>query len=111
MKKSGEMTNFMVALKISISKITGQPVKELEYKLDETTYKQIFTKSRESTLSSPAGINYGHYIAAIEDEILTEVNTNSMQALFIYGFILERWSNLVHYMLQKKRNLTSLNYG
>ena len=44
------------------------------YTLDLESYKAIFTKVNEYTVSSPSEIHYGHYIVAVQDDFLAEAN-------------------------------------
>lgn len=105
------MKNFLYALKRPLSKNTGSILTPFEYTLDPKTYKQNFTKSTEATVSSPAGLHNGHYIAAIQDEILTEVNAIFMRLPSQHDFPIDRWSSSVQCMLQKRRNVASQNHG
>ena len=97
------MKNFIAALQRPLSTNTGCPIQELEYNFDLDTYKAIFKKAKEHTSSSPSGIHYGHYIAAIQNDLLAEVNVTFMRVPFAHGFPLDRWSSSVHCMLQKKK--------
>ena len=97
-----EMRHFIQALQRPISKKTGSPIPPFEYALDSEVYRAIFQKATESTASSPSRIHYGHYIAAMQDDVLTAVNAVFMRVPFKHGFPLERWSSSVQCMLQKK---------
>ena len=66
-------------------------------------YADMFSKTRESTVSSPSGIHYGHYIAACESEILLDVNLLFMSTPFYVGRPLTRWSKSLHCTIQKKK--------
>ena len=83
---STEMANFIRALQRPISKITGLPVQELTYNLNDETYRKIYAKAREKTSSSPSGIHYGHYMAACQDDHLTSVNATFMRVPFYLDF-------------------------
>ena len=74
----------------------------MTYYLNNNTYRSVFFKARESTASSPSGMHYGQYIAALDNNILTEVNTIFVNVPFFHGFSLERWKRSTHCMLQKK---------
>ena len=103
---SEEMSHFIQALQRPLNKDTGHQIPELKYTMDTETYNAIFSKANEATSSSPSGIHYGHYIVALQDDLLREVNTIFMRVPFKFGFPLERWSSSVHCMLQKKNNPT-----
>ena len=62
---------------------------------------KIFSKTKETTASSPSGIHYGHYIAACESPALAAVNTIFMVLPFKAGKPLSRWENSLHCMIQK----------
>ena len=99
------MKNFITSLKRPLHKDTCYPINELKYKLDIITYKEIFDKANKNTSSSPSGIHYGYYKVAVQDDFLAEVNIIFMRVPFEHGFPLERWSNSVHCMLQKKKQV------
>ena len=101
---SPELADFIAALKRPLNTNTGTPIKNMQYNLNNETYKDMFTKSKEYTASSPSGIHYGHYIAALDNELLISVNAIFMQVTLSLQFPLERWTNSVHCMLQKKAN-------
>ena len=98
---STEMGNFIRALQRPTDKTTGAPIHELNYNLNDKTYREIFSKANEKTSSSPSGIHYGHYIAACQDDLLTTVNATFTRVPFLHGFPLERWSSSIQCMLQK----------
>lgn len=68
------MNMFIKALQISISATTGSNVPTMETDVTVEDACKIFSKTRESTASSPSGIHYGHYIAACESDVLVSVN-------------------------------------
>ncbi len=100
------MRNFIEALKRPTSSVTGEQVKDFHYDINSETYLAIFAKAKETIVSSTSGIHYGHYIAACQDDILTDVNVLFMRVPFQHGFALERWSASLHCMLQKSGSLT-----
>ena len=61
----------------------------------------IFSKTKDTTASSPSRIHYGHYVAACESLSLAAVNTIFMVAPFKAGKLLSRWINSLHCMIQK----------
>lgn len=87
---SVEMQNFILALQRPMSQITGSTISTFDYTLDPKTYKLVFNKATEATASSILGLHYGHYIAAIQDDLLIEINDIFMRVLFQHGFPLER---------------------
>ena len=97
-----ELANVITALQRPLNPATGLPSEALLYTLDIITYKAIFNKAKESTASSPSGIRYGHYIAALDNDLLIAVNANFMQVPFSFRFPLKHWKKSVHCMLQKK---------
>ena len=107
---SKEMRNFVTTLQRPNSVETRKSVEELQYTMDNATYKDIFPKVNEATSSSPSGLHYGHYITAMENTFLTEVNTIFMRVPFKFGSLLKRWSISIHCILLKanKPYLTKL---
>jgi len=60
---SSDMHSFLKALQILIS-ATGSPVPTMKTEMTVADSCEIFSKTKETTASSPSGINYGHYISA-----------------------------------------------
>ena len=58
---------------------TTLKVKELDSKLDTNTYRNIFSKAKESTTLSPYVIHYGKYIAATNHDLLKYMNSIFMR--------------------------------
>ena len=102
---STEMHSFIKALKIPNSKDSNTKLKEMGIGITSQDYVDIFSKTRESTASSPSGIHYGHYIAACESELLINVNLIFMTTPFHIGKPLTRWTKSLHCMIQKKREI------
>ena len=65
-------------------------------------YHSIFNHTRESTSLHPP-LHYGHFKAACESTILTELNLAFMNIHFQYEYPLTRWLKSYHCMLQKKK--------
>ena len=100
---SSEMRSFLKALQIPISDKTGAPVPTMKTEMTVEDSCKIFSKTKESTASSPSGIHYGHYIAACESPELAAVNTIFMVIPFKAGKPLTRWTNSLHCMIQKSK--------
>ena len=82
---SSEMKNFIKALKIPISLKTGKSLEPMPITYKNEYYVESFSKTRESTASSPSGLHYGHYIEACESETLTTINLLFMLIPFQVG--------------------------
>lgn len=96
-----EMKNFILALQRQLSQITGGALPSFDYTLDHKTNKLIFSKATEVTASSPSGSHYRHYIATMQDDLLTEVNIIFVMVSFQHGFPLGRWNLSVQCMFKK----------
>ena len=101
---SSEMKSFIGALKTPISGKTGKYVPTMDTTMDIEQHREVFKKTRESTASSPSGIHYGHYIAAFENDLLSEVNMIFMVVHFQVGLPLSRWTQSLHCMMKESRN-------
>ena len=108
---SSEMRSFLKALQIPVSATTGAPVPSMQAEMTVEDSCKIFRKTKDSTASSPSGIHYGHYIAASECPELAAVNTIFMVTPFKAGKPLTRWTNSLHYMIQKLRLAYVTNLG
>ena len=84
------MKSFIKALQIPISKHTRAPVPTMRTDMTVEDSCKIFSKTKESTASSPSGIHYGHYIAATENDDLAAVNHIFMLTPFKVGKPLTR---------------------
>ena len=98
---SSEMLSFLKALQIPISDKVGAPVPTMKTEMTVEDSRNIFSKTKELTASSPSGIHYGHCIAAYEIPKLAAVNTIFMVIPFKAGKPLTRWTNSLHCMRQK----------
>ena len=98
---SKEMHTFLKKLQRPISPETGKPIEPMEELMTTEDYHSIFNHTKESTSSHPP-LHYGHFKAACESPILTEVNLAFMNIPFQYGYPLTRWLKSHHCMLQKK---------
>ena len=92
--------SFLKVLQIPISATTGSPVPTMKTEMTIEDSYEIFSKTKETTASSPSGINYGHYIAACESPELAVVNTILMVTPFKTGTPLTRWTNSLHCMIK-----------
>lgn len=70
--------------------------------LSEEAYRKLYRKIRESTASSPSGLHYGHYKAAVETSLGSTILHRLTTLPFEYGLSLKRWQQSLHFMLQKK---------
>ena len=98
---SKEMHTFLKNLQRPISPKTKEPIQTMEDLMTPEDYQNAFNNTRESTSSHPP-LHYGHFKAACESPILTEVNLAFMNLPFKYGYPLSRWLHSHHCMLQKK---------
>ena len=100
-----KIKRFISALQfLSLSKIGG-PVPEMDAYITMVNYVEIFTKKKESTVSSPSDIYYGHYKAACESKMFVKVNLIFVSIPFKVGLPLSRWTMIVYCMMQKVRKL------
>ena len=85
-----EMKIFIGALKTLLSDKTGKYIPTMDTTMDIEQHREVLQKTRVSTASSPSGIHYGHYIAACESDLLSEVNMIFMVVPFQVGVSLSR---------------------
>ena len=90
-------------MKRPISKITGNPIKEFNWKYGIEEYKKTFSKTSESTACGPSGLHMSHWKAALEREDLMYIHSFFIWAAFSLGFSYERWEISQHCMLKKKK--------
>ena len=76
------MTRFVSVLQRPNIVDTGLTIKELDYKTDRDTYRNIFSKTNESTVLSPYSIHYEHYIVATKNDLLADMNSIFMRVPF-----------------------------
>ena len=74
----------------------------LELVPTDKEYRTSYRKIRESTASSPSGLHYGHYKAAVETDVGKKVLHRLATLPFEHGLSLKRWQQSLHFMLQKK---------
>ena len=82
---SSELQCFMKALQVPKSKIHGEKVPLMNSEVNLDHYIGVFNRTDESTASSPSGIHYGHYKAAVESETLAKVDMIFMTIPFVVG--------------------------
>ena len=71
---SSELKCFLKALQVPKFKLHGEIVPLINFEVNLEHYVGVFNRTDESTASSPSGIHYGHYNAAVESEMLAKVN-------------------------------------
>jgi hypothetical protein len=64
-------------------------------------FKHFWKKANEFTLSSMSGIHYGHYKAAIQDTLSTEILAQQLTVIAQSRFPPESWSVGLQVLLEK----------
>ncbi len=64
-------------------------------------FKQFWKKVKEFTFSSMLGVHYGHYKAAIQDALSTEILAQQLTVIARSGIPPENWSIGLQVMLEK----------
>jgi len=64
-------------------------------------YRQGWLKARETTVSSPSGIHFGHYMAAMADETVARLNAILANLALYSGTAPDRWKKTLNVMLEK----------
>jgi hypothetical protein len=70
-------------------------------------FKQFWKKVKEFTSSSMSGVHYGHYKAAIQDDLSTEILAQQLTVIARSGIPPENWSIGLQVMLEKNRRSMS----
>jgi hypothetical protein len=66
-------------------------------------FKRFWQKLSEFTSSSMSGVHYGHYKAAIKDELSTEIMAQQLTVIARSGIPPESWSIGLQVILEKSR--------
>ena len=64
-------------------------------------FKQFWRRVKEFTSSSMSGVHYGHYKAAIQDNLSTEILAQQLTVIARSGIPPESWSIGLQVMLEK----------
>ena len=76
-------------------------IKEMQWKFGIEEYKELFSKTRETTACGPSGLHMSHWIAALQNEDIMEVHASLIWAAFAMGITYKRWTISWHYMIKK----------
>jgi len=80
----------------------GQPPGTQDIRLwSEVEYTQGWKKAKEATSSSPSGVHFGHYIAGIEDIVISKINRLMATIPQITGISPDQWRTTLNVMLEK----------
>ena len=66
------------------------------------SFQNSWRKVNERTSSSPSTRHFGHYMAASKSYILSHLHALMLSTAYKWGFSLERWTNGISCMLEKK---------
>jgi len=80
----------------------AQP-KEVEEHSAQTyeEFQRGWIRARETTASSPSGIHFGHYIAAMTNVTVAKLNAILVNLALLSSRALERWKKALNMMLEK----------
>ena len=80
----------------------GSQIPDMEWTYGAEEYQASFSKKNENTSCGPSGLHMSHWIAACDDEELSELHASFIEASFRIGLPYERWQTSYHAMIQKK---------
>jgi len=84
-------------------------IKPFEQSITPLMFKEAFTKLSEKKSSSTSGRHIGHYKAATQCELITQVHCNMMNIPFHKGFAPERWTKVTDVMLEKSPGIPRIH--
>jgi len=64
-------------------------------------YKNNWERARETTVSSPSSVHFGHYIAAIAEDTIGKLNAILANVRLLSGMAPEWWKQTLNMMLKK----------
>ena len=99
----GTFERFITSLKYATKENTNEKVEEYTWTFGIKEYKEVFSKTKETTVCGPSGIHMSHWKAALESERLMRVHSFFIWAAFSIGFSYDRWNVSWHSMIQKKK--------
>jgi hypothetical protein len=79
----------------------GKLNKDVDVTISREDYQKMFEKKRETTSCGPTGIIMPHWKICAEDDYLSTIQSQLMEAPFRYGFTYKEWEVSVHCMLMK----------
>jgi hypothetical protein len=84
--------------KLGVKLVNGEGKKII---ITPKDFKHFWKKVIEFTLSSMSGVHYGHYKAAIQDTLSTEILAQQLTVIAQSGILPESWSVGFQVMLEK----------
>jgi len=64
-------------------------------------YKKSWERSRETTVSSPLSLHFGHYIVGVANDIIGKLNAILANERLVSGTAPNRWTQTLNVMLEK----------
>ena len=95
--------NFMNSLKRATT-TEGKAIRDYVWSFGIEEYKEVFSKTKETTACGPSGLHMSHWKAALEDNMIMEIHAFFIWAAFQFGYSYERWEVSWHCMLLKKKH-------
>jgi hypothetical protein len=80
----------------------GKTVPDMKWQYGAAEYRASLSKKSEDTSCGPSELHMAHWIAACEDDELSQLHADFIGTAFSIGQLYERWQTSYHAMIQKK---------
>ena len=85
------------------------PANRISCEITRQDFQQHWRKSRERTSSSLSGLHYGHYKAAAQSDLLSEMHAIMTELAVTGGAPLARWESGLSVMLEKMKGVIQVD--
>jgi len=78
-------------------------------KVSVDKFKKFYTKTKESTASSPSGLHLGHWKAAATNDTISKVLSTIIEIATENSYTLKRWKRVVGVLMEKTRGKPTIH--
>ena len=80
-----------------------------DYEISESTFRNFYSKAKESTSSSPSGLHLGHWKAGAEDKDICKVLAGLVRIAVQNTYTLKRWRKVVSILMEKVKGSPTIH--
>ena len=85
------------------------PANHISCEITRQDFQQHWRKARERTSSSLSGLHYGHYKAAAQSDLFSEIHALMTELAVTGGTPLARWESGLSVMLEKTKGIIQVD--